>query len=185
MNLADLAALGTFISGIAVLVSLALLYFQLRQIKAQVEHADNNQRALLVQGANRRSIESNIWLSQPHMSALLFKAIEHPADMTGPDLIQFSAVIRNILLNFQDTHIQFAAGLADDITMQHSLGSIRFFFSIPAVRAWYAMVRQSFAPALVTRVDGIIAEIPLRASPYSPEAFRAQLAALGAAKPAG
>jgi hypothetical protein len=36
MSLSDLASLGSFVSGVAVLVSLVFLYFQLRQMNAQV-----------------------------------------------------------------------------------------------------------------------------------------------------
>lgn len=51
MSLSDLAALGSFVGGVAVLVSLIFLYFQLRQIGAQMAQADNNQRALMSWGA--------------------------------------------------------------------------------------------------------------------------------------
>jgi hypothetical protein len=39
MSLSDLAALGSFVSGLGVLVSLVFLYFQLRQIGVQVKQA--------------------------------------------------------------------------------------------------------------------------------------------------
>jgi hypothetical protein len=47
MSLSDLAALGSFVSGVAVLVSLVFLYFQLRQVGAQVQQAERNQQAMI------------------------------------------------------------------------------------------------------------------------------------------
>lgn len=51
MSLSDLAALGSFISGLGVLVSLVFLYFQLRQIGVQVKQTEKNQRALISQAS--------------------------------------------------------------------------------------------------------------------------------------
>jgi hypothetical protein len=45
MSLSDLASIGSFVSGFAVLVSLIFLYFQLRQIHAQVLQEEKNQQA--------------------------------------------------------------------------------------------------------------------------------------------
>ena len=47
MSLPDLASLGSFVSGIAVLGSLVFLYLQMRQIGAQIEQAERNQRAAI------------------------------------------------------------------------------------------------------------------------------------------
>jgi hypothetical protein len=42
MSLSDLASLGSFVSGAAVLVSPVFLYFQLRQLSGQVKQAEKN-----------------------------------------------------------------------------------------------------------------------------------------------
>lgn len=178
MTLADLASLGSFISGIAVFVSLALLYSQLRQVSKQIAQAEKNQRALMIQGANKRSIDENIWLREPQMSAVLIKAIDCAEELTSQDLLQLSLIVRNMLLSYQDTYIQHKAGLADELTLGHIVGGLCFFFSIPAVRALYTMTDATFAPSLTALTDPIIAQVPLRISHFAPEAFRAQLAAL-------
>jgi hypothetical protein len=49
MSLSDLASLGSFVSGFAVLISLIFLYFQLRQVNRQVRQAEINQRSLVGQ----------------------------------------------------------------------------------------------------------------------------------------
>ena len=43
MSLSQLAEIGSFTSGVAILASLIFLYFQLRQINQQVKQAEKNQ----------------------------------------------------------------------------------------------------------------------------------------------
>ena len=49
MSLSDLASLGSFVSGVGVLISLIFLYFQVRQVNAQVGQAEKNQQAAIRQ----------------------------------------------------------------------------------------------------------------------------------------
>ena len=49
MSLSELAEIGSFISGVAVLTSLIFLYFQLRQINQQVKQAEKNQQSAIRQ----------------------------------------------------------------------------------------------------------------------------------------
>ncbi|WP_293371832.1 hypothetical protein, partial [Phenylobacterium sp.] len=78
MSLSDVASIGTLLSAIAVLVSLIFLYFQLRQVSAQVRQTERNQRSIINQGATTRSMQTNSWLCEPHMSELLTKAMSNP-----------------------------------------------------------------------------------------------------------
>lgn len=57
MSLSDLASLGSFISALAVLISLIFLYFQLRQLAVQVKQAEKNQQAAIQQSRNHRRID--------------------------------------------------------------------------------------------------------------------------------
>jgi len=60
MTLSDLAALGSFVSGVAILVSLVFLYFQLRQVYAQIRLAERNQQATIQQDRYGRVFEVNL-----------------------------------------------------------------------------------------------------------------------------
>ena len=180
MTLSDLAALGGFVSGLAVLASLGFLYFQLRQIGQQIAQSEKNQRALINQGAINRSIETNIWLTQPQMSAVFMKAV-NAGEMNEREAFLLTAIVRNILLNFQDSHVQHKIGLADGITFDHAAGSLRFFLSLPAIRATYQLNRPSYAPGLLALVDGIVADLPLRPPSSFAEQLRAALAGMRSA----
>jgi hypothetical protein len=60
MSLSDLASLGSFVSGIAVLLSLVFLYFQFRQVNLQVKQTEKNQQALIRQNRATRSVDLNM-----------------------------------------------------------------------------------------------------------------------------
>jgi hypothetical protein len=177
MTLSDLAALGSFVSGVAVLASLGFLYFQLRQIGQQIAQSEKNQRALINQGAIDRSIETNIWLTQPQIVAVLIKAV-NGEDLNEQDAFLLTGIVRNVLANFQDSHVQHKIGLADDITLDHAAGSLRFFLSLPAIRATYRLVRAYYTPELLATVDGIVADLPLRPPGSFAEPLRAAIAEL-------
>ena len=64
MSLSDLASLGSFVSGVAVLVSLVFLYFQLGNLNRQVTQAEKNQRAAIHQA--RQQFRSDYAKSNAH-----------------------------------------------------------------------------------------------------------------------
>jgi hypothetical protein len=56
VTLSDLAALGSFVSGIAVLVSLVFLYFQMRQLKEQSAQQTHHMKAMIWQEMTARGV---------------------------------------------------------------------------------------------------------------------------------
>ena len=68
MSLMDLASIGSFMSGVAVVVSLVYLALQVRQ-------AQKNQRALMQQGRAARICDLLLRLSEPSMASTYRKAL--------------------------------------------------------------------------------------------------------------
>jgi hypothetical protein len=75
VNLSDLAAIGGFISSIAVCGSLIYLGLQVRQ-------SDRNQRSLMLQGISTRGTEIIMFMAQPHISALLGRMTRGDTDFS-------------------------------------------------------------------------------------------------------
>ena len=75
MSLSDLAALGSFVSGLAVLVSLIFLYFQLRQVNRQVRQSEKNQLALMNQGVINRTSDIIRFAAEPDINELSSRVI--------------------------------------------------------------------------------------------------------------
>lgn len=160
MSLSDVASIGSALSGLAVLASLVFLYFQLRELNAQVRQTERNQRSLVNQGATARSIAANTWLTEPHMSAVFTKAISEPTTLSDVEVFQLSGVLRTVMIAYSDTLVQHRNGLADDITLQHAEASLRFFLSVPGVRAMYRIFAYTYAAELQEIVARIFVETP-------------------------
>ena len=65
MTLSDLAALGSFVSGVAVLVSLAFLYFQMRQAQWYLR----NSRGLSAEVWQKTRVWCPTWIDAPLLRA--------------------------------------------------------------------------------------------------------------------
>lgn len=92
MSLSNLASLGSFVSGVAVLVSLVFLYFQLRQVNAQVRQSEKNQQALIKQGHTNRIVDIDLRLSDASVAEAGFKVRSRSDDLTAVHVRQFLAV---------------------------------------------------------------------------------------------
>lgn len=161
MTLADLAALGSFVSGFAVLVSLVFLYFQLRQLNTQVLQAETNQRALLSQGVATRTIETHRWSSEPIMNELMSRIYAGDTKFSLPELRQLRVYLRVRLTGLQDTYVQLRSGLIDQIIFDNVLEACKGLLSERVFRAVWLTIRRGYAPEWRDYVDRLTAELPL------------------------
>ncbi|MBS0278610.1 MAG: hypothetical protein JSR81_13400 [Proteobacteria bacterium] len=171
MTLSDLAALGSLVSGLAVLVSLVFLWFQFRQ-------TERNQRAAISQAAITRNVQHNSALFAPDMSALVLKALTQPDELSEGDVWQLTGVMRNLILSFHEVKFQHDSHLADDIIFDYALRSIKFWMASPVFRAIYEQYRPTYSQELVAEVDRLIRDQPLRSFEVRPAEFRKRLAEL-------
>ena len=161
MTLADLAAIGSFISGLAVLISLIFLYFQLRQVNEQVRQAEKNQRALMNQGSVTRLVETLRWSPLSNGVDLRVQVSSGKTDLSAEEIFHLARWLRMMLLNGQDAYVQYKSGLADQITFDASMNQVRTMMARPVYRALWKMRRTSFAPEWMTYVDRLIETTPL------------------------
>jgi hypothetical protein len=161
MSLSDLASLGSFISGLAVLVSLIFLYFQLRQVNQQVRQAEINQRAFMNQGVATRVIEILKFAGEKENVAPFARATSGETEFSAEELMFLSLFLRMTLMNMQDTRVQHAQGLATQIVLDYGTGVVRGLLGFPAFRALWPRLRPTLAPDTASFVDTFIAEVPL------------------------
>src|SRR5215472_2540393 len=105
MSLSDLAALGSFVSGIAVAVTLIFLLLQMRQ-------ADKNQRATIRMGRATRANDLYAMMASPDIARVLAKAWLCE-DLSEVEANIYLAYCAAMLTNFEDTNFQYHAGLLD------------------------------------------------------------------------
>lgn len=160
MTLSDLASLGSFASGLAVLVSLVFLYFQLRQVNAQVLQAEKNQQATIRQARASRTIEVMLAASEPSLALAMNKAFNGDA-MSDVEIAQFSQWCRASFYNWEDSFYQHREGLLDDAAFNAFERSIRSVVANVAMRAGWRLQRRAFGPEFVEWLDRQHTQTPL------------------------
>ncbi len=98
MSLNDLAALGSFVSGVAVLISLVFLYFQLRQVNAQVQQNTRHMSAQLWQAASDRGVNMMIAMADKDLAAAY---IVGNGGVATPEAIQNAQFGRQVFAFYQ------------------------------------------------------------------------------------
>ena len=177
MSLSDLAAVGSFVSGVAVLISLVFLYFQLRQLNAQAIQSERNQRALMNQGVVARTVELVQWMAQPPFNELTVKIASGHEDFSLGELNQLQLQLRLRLVNFQDVYNQYRGGFIDQITYDGSIVSMQYLLAQPVYRALWLSSRPLYATELAAFVDEkLIAGIPLLTPADAMADFKSALA---------
>jgi hypothetical protein len=107
MSLSDLASLGSFVSGLAVLISLIYLAIQVQQ-------AEQNQKAQIQQGRAARLVDLQLRLADPANAEIYVRGMSGEAFEAATDLQRFRGLILASLYSMEDTFLQHKAGLLDD-----------------------------------------------------------------------
>ena len=162
MSLSDLSSLGSFVSGVAVLVSLVFLYFQVRQVNEQVRLAERNQRATIAQVRTSYVVNVALRNCEPSMADAFTRAMNGDADLTVTQLQQFLSYARAVFAVAEDTLIQHRLGQLDDRTYSAWLALFGHTIARPAFRfAWKTQVgRPSAGHEFAEFVEKLIAETP-------------------------
>jgi hypothetical protein len=171
MSLSDLASLGSFVSGFAVLVSLVYLALQVRQ-------AERNQRAVLNERFVSRAIEATWrYAESPTLIELRGRMNAGDTTFTADELLILTLQFRGILLSTQDVWLQNKSGLLDEPTLDASMRTFKnAWLSQPVYRALWVQASQGIGPEFRTAVDEMIKETPLAKPADHVVQFNADLA---------
>jgi hypothetical protein len=115
MSLADLASLGNFVSGVAVLISLVYLALQVRQ--AQV-----NQRTLIQQGRAARTVDAAFRLAEEQNARILLKGNAGEEDMSVAEYLRYAQLFRAVTLGVEDTFFQHEHGTLTGAAFESTVG---------------------------------------------------------------
>ncbi len=150
MSLTDLASLGSFVSGIAVVVSLVYLALQVR-------HAHKAQRALMHQARTERIINACIECMRGDIAETVTK-IANGEKMSSPvEMMQAYYYIRMQIVTAEDALWQHDAGFLDKDSVDTSLLNLQRVMQLPAARAAWLVQRPQLAPAVRERMDKLLA----------------------------
>jgi hypothetical protein len=154
MSLSDLAAVGSFVSGLAVLMSLIFLNLQVRQTA-------RHQRSLLMQGQTDRWLGLQMRLAHPAMAPVWNHAVGQGDDLTLTEYRQVRHVVTAYFKSGEEAFIQYRDGLLTEPAFETARQLLKAFVSFPRVRVLWRQSRSLFDPDYVRLVDRIVQDMPL------------------------
>jgi hypothetical protein len=170
MSLSDLASLGSFVSGFAVLISLVYLALQVRQ-------AEKNQRAIIHQGRVEQSADRLLRLMEPELLKPFMKGLYgRDASTEELEFQQFVFAMAAIGREIQDLYFQKDLGLLDEATLQNQLVPLYAALRSPGGKAFWKLTRGSADPRIRERVDALDARLPVQLPTQMLSAYKAELA---------
>jgi|SRR5579871_900158 len=161
MSLSDLAAFGSFVSGVAVLASLGFLYFQMRQMTEQVRQSERNQQSLMQQGRTARHLTNTLARTEPHLSNALAHLGDDISAVTPAELQAIRGWLTAIIWGNEDSFQQFRAGALPAASWETDVATFRGIAALPSFRTEWAYVRGLSAGEYRDYVDRLILETPV------------------------
>ena len=161
MSLSDLAAAGSFVSGLAVVISLIFVGLQMRQ-------ANRNQRSSMQQQRSAQNFELMLRLTDPAVQPSIMRG--RAGDLTmEPPLVD--AFIRAWIATFtlwENGFLQHKAGMIEAEVMASEAATHRVFLSYLGCRAAWKTVRGQFTGDFRDYLDGVVHDTaPARAPDLS------------------
>ena len=151
MSFSDLASIGSFVSGAAVLVSLIYLALQVRQ-------AERNQRALMQQGRANRVSDGCMRMAEPALSLVYSKGRGGDENLTLEQLDQFMNICRSAFLSGEDSFLQHLSGQLDATAYNSFVAGARSIFTLPGMRAAWRLSFHQYGNEFARFMDGILKE---------------------------
>ena len=154
MTLMDLAAIGSFVSGVAVVFSFLFLGLQIRQ-------SNKNQRSQTQQGRYIRVVDSVLRYAEPHLRDTMMRGRNGDLSMQSSDVDAFLSVTYTTFLNFEDTFLQHQAGTIDPSAWATAAVRLRGILTRSGNRVAWKRNRMNFQGAFAGYVDELLKDTPL------------------------
>jgi hypothetical protein len=149
MSLSDLASLGSFVSGLAVLTSLIYLALQVRQTKRNQQIAIRHSRA-------SRIVELQLALAEPAVAAAWLHGSGSPQEITQTEVSQYTNLCRALFFHFEDSFYQREEGLLNDDAFETVVAGVRLSARSPGWRAAWRIARPNFGGPFLAFMDGMV-----------------------------
>jgi hypothetical protein len=150
MTLSDLASLGSFVSGFAVLFSLIYLALQVRQ-------TERNQQISIRHSRVSRTVELHVALADPAVATTWLHGSGSPQEITQTELSQFTHLCRAHFFHFEDSFYQREEGLLNDEAFETVVAGARLLARSPGLRAAWRVARLNFGGRFLDFMDGVVA----------------------------
>lgn len=152
MSLTDLAAFGSFLSGIAVFFSFVFLALQLRQ-------SNRNQKSLMQQARTSRNVDILLKIADPAMSETIAEASANCAALDDAGIWSFYGFAAAVFWSYEDSFLQFEAKTLDANSWQSDVATLRRLVAHPPYRAVWKMAREGMRGNYRDYIDSLMREV--------------------------
>lgn len=161
MSLSDLASIGSFVSGAAVMVSLIFLYFQLRQVNAQAQQAERTQQATIRHTRAARIVDIALASAEPSWAEAVRKGTNGDPELSATQLWQFNNYMIARLSNAEDAYYQYREGAFDRAAYDRFVIRMKVLMTAAGMRVAYKRQRPNFGGEFTAFMDKLMAEVPV------------------------
>ena len=170
MSLSDLASIGSFVSALAVLVSLVYLSLQVRQ-------AEKNQQAAIRTARASRIVDLFMGCTDPAVAQAVRKGMRGADDISDSEVFQFMNFALARFFNAEDAFYQRREGLLNEFYFEGVTNGLKFSLSSPGMRALYRRQRSIFGHEFAQFADALLASTPVEPDVDSSASFKRDVAA--------
>lgn len=169
MSLTDLEAIGSFVSGIAVVFSFIFLALQVRQ-------SNRNQRSLIQQGRTGRTVDILLKMADPPISEALAEADADYGGMSPSRIWSFYGFAAAVFWTYEDSYLQLQAGTIDPQSWDSDVTTLRRLIGFAPYRVVWRMARDGMSGGYRDYVDSLMSEIPVDPSRRFGDLFKSYIA---------
>lgn len=139
MSLSDLASLGSFVSGVAVAVTLVFLLLQVRQ-------AARHTRAAIAQNWTTRMVEIQLRQAEPTLAELVQRGRDGEETMSATEIFRFMSYVRARFWTAEDNFIQHRNKMLSDAYFKSVRRTYVGLMRAAGMQAAWDMFREFFEP---------------------------------------
>lgn len=151
MTLSDLASLGSFISGVAVAITLVFLVTQVRQ-------ATRHSRAAIAQHWTTRMVDIQLRQAEPALFELVQRGRDGNEAMTAPEIFRFMSYVRAQFWTAEDNFIQNRNRMLSDEYFKSIRHTYVGLMRGAGMQAAWDIFREFFDPGFAAFMDGVASE---------------------------
>ena len=172
MTLSDLASLGSFVSGVAVLVSLIYLAVQVRQSQKHTAAQISQSRVQMGVG------QQDMFITDPAVAEIMMRGMRADPSLSEIEGFRFYFLMSNTFLGIEDAFRQYKAGLISEERHNGFVKRMAAGMRMPGYRIMWMAQREGFEPDFRAFMDPLMQKGREEGMPTAPgEIWRAMIAA--------
>jgi len=171
MSFQDFGAIGEMVGGIAVVVSLIYVAYQIRQSSRQIEQNSRHLEASMYYATNDAFYRWFALLAQDADLAALWRRALAGETLTPDETTRVHSLIAMLFLSYENNFQQLRLGAVKRDTFEIARSEISTLMSRSVVRAWWQRQGQrTLTPEFRRAIDSLVSEAKVPESTATPPA---------------